>query len=99
MGMSASQARLLSLTSRMHDLEYEAQALQYSKLDLADIKNKAYDEYEEALDSTKFQMTMVTADGKEYQDITYQNMIVANERAVQSLYTLKEDASGKFLMP
>ena len=99
MGMSASQARLLSLTSRMHDLEYEAQALQYSKLDLADIKNKAYDEYEEALDSTKFQMTMVTADGKEYQDITYQNMIMANAGAVHSLYTLTEAASGKILLP
>lgn len=99
MGMSASQARLLSLTSRMHDLEYEAQALQYSKLDLADIKNKAYDEYEEALDSTKFQMTMVTADGKEYQDITYQNMIMANAGAVHSLYTLTESASGKILLP
>ena len=99
MGMSASQARLLSLTSRMHDLEYEAQALQYSKLDLADIKNKAYDEYEEALDSTKFQMTMVTVDGKEYQDITYQNMIMANAGAVHSLYTLTEAASGKILLP
>ena len=99
MGMSASQARLLSLTSRMHDLEYEAQALQYSKLDLADIKNKAYDEYEEALDSTKFQMTMVTADGKEYQDITYQNMIMANAGAVHSLYTVTEAASGKILLP
>lgn len=99
MGMSASQARLLSLTSRMHDLEYEAQALQYSKLDLADIKNKAYDEYEEALGSTKFQMTMVTADGKEYQDITYQNMIMANAGAVHSLYTLTEAASGKILLP
>mgnify|MGYP004451808867 FL=1 len=99
MGMSASQARLLSLTSRMHDLEYEAQVLQYSKLDLADIKNKAYDEYEEALDSTKFQMTMVTADGKEYQDITYQNMIMANAGAVHSLYTLTEAASGKILLP
>ena len=99
MGMSASQARLLSLTSRMHDLEYEAQALQYSKLDLADIKNKAYDEYEEALESTKFQMTMVTADGKEYQDITYQNMIMANAGAVHSLYTLTEAASGKILLP
>lgn len=99
MGMSASQARLLSLTSRMHDIEYEAQALQYSKLDLADIKNKAYDEYEEALDSTKFQMTMVTADGKEYQDITYQNMIMANAGAVHSLYTLTEAASGKILLP
>ena len=36
MGMSASQVRLLSLTSRMHDLEFQAQAIQYTKLDLAD---------------------------------------------------------------
>jgi len=99
MGMSASQARLLSLTSRMHDLEYQAQALQYSKLDLADLKNDAYDEYEAALDSTKFQMTMVTADGKEYQDITYQNLVMSNAGAVHSLYALTNASTGQILLP
>ena len=40
MGMSASQARLLSLTSRLHDLEAQAQGLQYTKLDLVNLKQK-----------------------------------------------------------
>ena len=32
MGLSSSQARLLSLTGRMHDIEYKAQHLEAQKL-------------------------------------------------------------------
>lgn len=99
MGMSASQARLLSLTSRMHDLEFQAQALQYSKLDLADIKNAAYDKYLDALDSTKFQMTMMTADGKQFQDVTYTNMINSSAGAIHSMYTITNAKTGQILLP
>ena len=35
MGLSASQARLLSLTARMHDIEYKAQKLEAQKLQMA----------------------------------------------------------------
>ncbi|MCD8377620.1 MAG: hypothetical protein LUB59_02395 [Candidatus Gastranaerophilales bacterium] len=99
MGMSASQVRLLSLTSRMHDLEYEAQVLDYSKLELSDLKNAAYTEYEEALDSTKVQMSVVTADGIEYEDVTYQNMVMANTSSVHSMYILKDNSTGQIVLP
>ena len=34
MGLSASQARLLNLTARMHDIEYKAQNLEAQKLQM-----------------------------------------------------------------
>ena len=34
MGLAASQARLLSLTARMHDIEYKAQKLEAQKLQM-----------------------------------------------------------------
>ena len=76
MGMSASQARLLSLTARMHDLEFQAQSIQYAKLDLVNSKSDVYDEYMDVLDSTKYQMTVLTPNGKEFQDVTYSNIIM-----------------------
>ena len=53
MGMSASQVRLLSLTSRMHDLEFQAQGIHYTKLDIANDHNEAYDDYLEAIEKVK----------------------------------------------
>jgi len=52
MGMSASQARLLALTNRMHDVEYQAQNIQAKKLQLANFSDAAYTEYLNALDGT-----------------------------------------------
>ncbi|GEM_PF-4048263 len=99
MGMSASQARLLSLTSRMHDLEYQAQGLQYSKLDLVNLKDNAYNEYNDVLDSTKFQMSVITPTGNQYQDVTYNNMMMSNAGAVHSMYMLANASTGQILLP
>ena len=52
MGMAASQARLLTLTARIHDVEWEAQCIQNSKLQLATQEDQVYKEYLEALDAT-----------------------------------------------
>ena len=54
MGMSASQARLLTLTARIHDVEYAAQSIQNAKLALATQEDEVYQNYLEALDSTTF---------------------------------------------
>ena len=56
MGLSSSQARLLTLTSRMHDIEYKAAKLEAQKLQMANESRKAYDDYLVALDATKIQM-------------------------------------------
>lgn len=100
MGMSASQARLLSLTARMHDLEFQAQTLQYAKLDLVDSKQDVYEEYLGALDSTKYQMSFLTVDGsKQFKDITYTNMISANVGAYHDMYTVTNVKTGQILLP
>lgn len=55
MGLSASQARLLNLTARMHDIEYKAQNLEAQKLQMANESQQVYSEYETALNKTKIQ--------------------------------------------
>lgn len=99
MGMSASQARLLSLTSRMHDLEYSAQAFQYSKLDLVDAKQDIYDEYLEKLDSTKYQMSVLTANGNEFRDISYINMLMSNGNGLHPMYIVTNASTGQIFLP
>lgn len=55
MGMSSSQARLLSLTARQHDVEWRAQRLQADKLQLANDSDRVYNTYLNALNATKIQ--------------------------------------------
>ncbi|MGN1154533.1 MAG: GLUG motif-containing protein, partial [Candidatus Gastranaerophilaceae bacterium] len=53
--MSSSQARLLTLTARQHDVELRAQKLQADKLRMANDSDKVYNTYLEALSATKIQ--------------------------------------------
>lgn len=53
MGMSSSQARLLNLTSRMHQIEYKAAKLEAEKLQMANESSRVYNEYLEALEAQK----------------------------------------------
>ena len=77
MGLSSSQARLLNLTSRMHQIEYKAAKLEAEKLQMANESNRVYEEYLEALEKTKIQKKILTTDGSvTYRDITsYQDFI------------------------
>ena len=59
MGMAASQARLLCITARIHDVEYQAQSIQNAKLQLATQSDEAYREYNEALDATTLTMNAI----------------------------------------
>lgn len=63
MGLSASQARLLNLTRRMHDIEYKAQNLEAQKLQMANDSKAVYQEYEDALNATKMQQKYIAQDG------------------------------------
>ena len=63
MGLSASQARLLNLTARMHDIEYKAQNLEAQKLQMANESTQVYQEYENALNKQKIQFKQIGADG------------------------------------
>ena len=57
MGMAASQARLLSITARIHDVELQAQQIQSKKLQLATLEDEAYRKYNDALDATTLTFT------------------------------------------
>jgi hypothetical protein len=71
MGMSSSQARLLTLTARQHSIEHKAQKVQADKLRLANESDRVYNEYLNALDAKKIQYKAITADGSTtYRDAT-----------------------------
>ena len=59
MGMAASQARLLCITARISDVEFQAQSIQNAKLQLATQSDAAYQEYMEALDAQSLVLRMV----------------------------------------
>ena len=62
MGMSSSQARLLSLTARMHQIEYKAAKIEAMKLQMANESSRVYNEYLNALDKTKFEAKFLNND-------------------------------------
>ena len=63
MGLSASQARLLSITARISDNELHSQQIANSKVRLADKTQEASREYVQALDSQKLVFTTYDAKG------------------------------------
>ena len=75
MGMSSSQARLLTLTARLHSIEHKAQKLEAEKLRLANDSSRVYDEYLDRLEATKIQYSLLGADGvMTYKDATLNAM-------------------------
>lgn len=104
MGLSSSQARLLNLTTRMHQIEYKAAKLEAEKLQMANESSRAYEDYLFALETTKIQTKILKSDGSvSYKDIqSYQDFIDAgfaiqfNNKVYHGLgtaYTLKDDPS------
>ena len=63
MGMAASQARLLMITARMHDIEFEAQRIQDAKVQLATQEDAVYEEYQKALDATTLTFASIDSSG------------------------------------
>ena len=99
MGMAASQARLLSITSRMHDVELRAQNIENQKISLATQQDEAYEKYCDALDSKKIQIAMRGANdiNLSYIDANFANMTEYSEnRQVQ--YCLKDAESGRVIV-
>lgn len=78
MGLASSQARMLSLTSRQHQVEYEAQRIEAQKLQLANESDTVYNKYLDALDATKIQYKIVADDGATmYRDASFANLATA----------------------
>ena len=84
MGLSSSQARLLNLTSRMHQIEYKAAKLEAEKLQMANESSRVYEDYLDALEKTKIQRKILTTDGSvTYRDITSYNDFTSSGFALQ----------------
>jgi len=79
MGLASSQARLLNLTTRMHQIEYKAAKLEAEKLQMANESRQVYEDYMNALEETKVQYKILNKDGAvTYRDINnYQEFLDA----------------------
>ena len=79
MGMAASQARLLCITARISDVEFQAQSIQNAKLQLATQSDQAYNEYMEALDAQSLVLRAVDNNGeKSTVPATFNNLCSRN---------------------
>ena len=94
MGMAASQARLLSLTARMHDVEFKAQSIQNAKLALATQSDQVYAEYQAALDATTLTLTAIDpqSGAKSTVAATFNNLFSKNKlvSATNKDYVLRD---------
>ena len=93
MGMSASQARLLTITARLHDVEYQAQSIQNAKIQLATQEDQIQQEYLDALDATT--LTYRTNNG--YVAATFNNMC-GRDNITDNTIALR-DENGSLIVP
>ena len=95
MGMAASQARLLTITARIHDVEYQAQSIQNAKVQLATQSDQVYQDYLEALDATTLTITDIN---KNIITATFNNLCGKNP--VDSAYTYAlQSSKGALIVP
>lgn len=95
MGMSASQARLLTLTSRIHDVEYQAQSIQNAKLALATQSDQVYQDYLQALDET----TLTVKDNNQQTVVaTFNSLCGINSVNVGNFRYALKDAKGRLIV-
>lgn len=99
MGMAASQARLLALTSRMHDIELRAQNIEAQKLALATLEDQAYQKYCDAMDAKKIQVGVQnTETGKiTYVDATFNN-VCGYQASNKRQYMMVNNLTGKVMV-
>jgi hypothetical protein len=87
MGLSASQARLLTITARLTTNEYESQQISNAKMRLATQSEEASADYIAALNSKKLQFTTYDAQGNSVQNaltasLLYQYTDMKNQYAL-----------------
>ena len=74
MGMSASQARLLAITSRMNDIELRSQQISNTKIRLADESEEVANKYTAALNASKLTYTDYSSGQAQKIDLTPSNL-------------------------
>ena len=99
MGMAASQARLLSLTARLHDVELKAQNIMSQKIALATQKDELYRDYCDALDATTIKVAFRDPSGlgTTYVDANYSTLCTYNPDRVKQ-YALKDNQTGQMIV-
>ena len=83
MGLAASQARLLTLTSRLSSIELRQQAIANSKILLANDSEAVSSKYTTALNN----QTLLFSDGKNETELSYENLAAAG-------YTVQRTGDG-----
>lgn len=98
MGMAASQGRLLFMTARISNNEFEQQCVAQSKQRLADASQTANDQYLEALQATQYQLiTGFNGDTPNYEPVTYNQLTALNSVAARKQYVVS-DNKGQILV-
>lgn len=96
MGLAASQARLLSITSRMADNELRSQLINNAKMRLTSESSQVSEEYVDALNKTQLMMKNYnTAGESQYQNLTFNSLTAYS--AYNNQYGLR-DKSGQLLV-
>ena len=95
MGMAASQARLLTITARMHDVEYQAQSIQNAKVQLATKSDEVYQDYLEALDATTL---TIKDDNNNTITANFNNLCGINSANTTHQYAIMDD-HGRLVVP
>ena len=73
MGLSASQSRFLQLTARKSNVEYQAQQINFQRLQWADRLTQASSQYQEKTSNQKLVFNYNNGTGQEKIDLTYTN--------------------------
>lgn len=98
MGMAASQARLLTLTSRLHDVEYKAQNIESQKIALATQQDELYQTYCDALEATKIQVAFNNDNGTTSAvDASFATVCMYNENRTTD-YTIRDSKTGRVIV-
>ena len=86
MGMSASQARLLFISSRMNDVEFKSQQIAYQKIRLSSESEQLANDYAKSLNKETLKMNIVSdvKGGQAQIDLNYKNLI-ANGYSIRNV--------------
>ena len=103
MGMSASQARLLFISSRMNDVEFKSQQIANQKIRLSSESEQLANDYSKALNKETIKMNVLDANavgGKAEVDLNYKNLI-ANGYSIRKvngaqITTIQKNEPGKY---
>ena len=102
MGLASSQARLLSLTSRQHTIEANAQRLMSEKMRLSNSSDAVYQKYMNALDETALKTRQTNDVGEtSWIDGSINNLMRynASDNTTGSVFYVQDMDSGKLYVP